>query len=135
MPMVLCNATSTLQSLMNSIFEYVVDVFLVVHLHVLLIYTDSYEEHLRHLEFVLCRLQENELYVRRSKCEAMIATTEFLGLYLWIHGIKVGKYRKKLFRNGLDQETSPSLEGLSGYYILSDGLSKLSCIRLLLSQI
>lgn len=96
MPMGLCNAPVTFQSLMNSIFEDDVDVFLVVYLDDLLVYSDSYENHLKHLELGLSRLQDNQLYVGKSKCKVMTTNTEFLGLQLGVHGIEVGEDRKKI---------------------------------------
>lgn len=63
MPMRLYNALATFQSLMNSIFSDIIINYLVVYLDDLLVYSNSYEEHLQHLEEVLSRLHKNQLYV------------------------------------------------------------------------
>lgn len=52
----LCNAPVTFQTLMNQVFHDVVDVFLVAHTDDLLIYSLTREDHLKHLEEVLSRL-------------------------------------------------------------------------------
>ena len=57
MPMGLCNAPATFQSLMNAIFSDCIDDFLVVYMDDLLIYSKTEEEHLRHIESVLRRLE------------------------------------------------------------------------------
>lgn len=67
MPVGLCNAPATFQALMNSIFNAVIDVYLVVYLDDLLIYINSHLEHLSHLEAILSWLKDNELYVGTSK--------------------------------------------------------------------
>lgn len=64
----LCNAPSTFQALMNSVFHDLIDIFMVVYLDDLLIYSNSYEEHLNHLEIVLSSLNDQNLYVGKSKC-------------------------------------------------------------------
>lgn len=55
MPMGLCNVPEMFQALLNNIFGDVIDVFLVVYLDDLLIYSNSYEEHLENLEILLAR--------------------------------------------------------------------------------
>lgn len=49
MPMALRKAPVTFQSLMNFIFGDVINAFFVVYLDDSLIYSDSYENHLKHL--------------------------------------------------------------------------------------
>lgn len=71
MPMGLRNAPATFQALMNAIFCDCIDEFLVVYLDDILIFSDSREDHLKHLGLVLSRLKENSLFVGRSKYELM----------------------------------------------------------------
>ena len=63
MPMGLCNAPATFQSLMNRIYYACIDKFLVINVDDLLICSESLEEHLQHLEIDLKSLRENKLYV------------------------------------------------------------------------
>lgn len=92
----LCNAPAPFQTLMNSIFNDIIDDFVVVYLNHLLVFSDSHENHLNHLQIVLSRLMNNELYVEKSKCEIFTLQTEFLGLQFGIDGISVGKDRKTI---------------------------------------
>ncbi len=69
MPMGLCNAPATFQSLMNRIFYDFLDDFLVVYMDDLLIFSKGEQSHLRHIELVLSRLKDNELFVSPKKCE------------------------------------------------------------------
>ena len=96
MPMGLCNAPSLFQTLMNNIFYDCVDDFLVVYMDDLLIYSKSYEEHIRQIETVLRRLQENNLFVSLKKCEFAKKQREFLGLIIDESGIQVDHDKIKI---------------------------------------
>ena len=67
MPMGLCNAPATFQSLMNQIFYDCVDVFMVVYMDDLLIFSKDEKSHLQHLDIVLSRLKDHRLYVSPKK--------------------------------------------------------------------
>lgn len=89
MPMGLCNAPATFQTLMNQIFSEYIDDFIVVYMDDLLVFSQSREEHLKHLELVLEKLQSGSLYVSPKKCSFMKEETEFLGMIVGREGIKV----------------------------------------------
>ena len=63
MPMGLCNAPATFQSLMNRIFYDCIDFFIVIYMDDILIFSKDEESHYKHLKIVLERLEENKLYV------------------------------------------------------------------------
>lgn len=112
MPMGLCNAPATFQSLMNSIFGDCIDVFMVVYVDDILIYSGSYEDHLKNLGIVLQRLLYNELYVGAEKAELMTRDTEFLGLQIGGKGVRVGDERKRIVK---DRPTPKSLTELRSF--------------------
>ena len=58
----LSNAPATFQSLMNDIFRDYLGKFVVGYLDDILIFSDTPEQHLQHLELVLKRLREHKLY-------------------------------------------------------------------------
>ena len=53
---------------MNDIFSDVLDVFVVIYLDDILIYSDNMNDHKKHVKEVLKRLQENWLYASPTKC-------------------------------------------------------------------
>ncbi len=89
MPMGLCNAPATFQSLMNSIFTDYIDDFMVIYMDDLLVYSKSVEDHMIHVRQVLQRLRENHLYVSPRKCDFMKSEIEFLGMIVGHNEIKV----------------------------------------------
>lgn len=98
MPMGLCNAPATFQSLMNHIFRDCLDEFVVVYIDDLLIFSKTEEDHYRHIETVFKRLSENELYVGTKKCTFFAEEVEFLGLIVGKHGIRIGEDRTDAVR-------------------------------------
>ena len=78
-PMGLCNAPSTFQCLMNSVYDSWLDVFVLVYLDDILVFSDSAEQHLLDVERVLQRLREHKLQVKRSKCEFFKTHVDYLG--------------------------------------------------------
>ena len=69
MPFGLTNALATFCNLMTNVLNEYLDVFVVVYLDDIVIYSQTLEEHLRHLRLVFSRLREHELYVKREKCQ------------------------------------------------------------------
>ena len=64
----LTNAPSTFQCLMNNFFRPHLWKFILVFFYDILIYSQSWEEHLRHLQTVLEILLTNKLFAKMSKC-------------------------------------------------------------------
>ena len=88
MPFGLCNAPGTFQYLMQDIFKNELDQCVAVYIDDILIYSRTYEEHLKHLELVLKKLKENQLYGKLSKCEFAMKRIEFLGYVIDQNGVQ-----------------------------------------------
>lgn len=80
----LCNSPATFKTLINIIFQDFIDVFLVVYMDYLLLFSKIEEEHLRHLETILSWLKAEQLYVARKKCSFMLEETEFFLFDRWM---------------------------------------------------
>ena len=79
MPFGLCNAPATFQGLMNRILRQFIAKFVIVYLDDIVIYSETEEDHLRHIRQVFEVLRANELYARPSKCEFLVKKLEFCG--------------------------------------------------------
>jgi hypothetical protein len=75
----LTNAPPHFTYLMNSVFMPELDKFVVVFIDDILIYSMNEEEHARHLQIVLTRLREHQLYAKFSKCAFWLEEIQFLG--------------------------------------------------------
>lgn len=65
----LCNGPSTFITLMNLVFRDKLDKFLIIYIDGIFIYSKSVEEHARHLEYVMQKPKENDLYANRATSE------------------------------------------------------------------
>ncbi len=65
MPFRLCNAPLTFTTLMNSIIYEKLDEFMIIYINDILVYSKTIEEHVKHLEHVLSKLQENQFFANK----------------------------------------------------------------------
>jgi len=78
---------------MNDIFSDVLDVFVVIYLDNILIYSDNIDNHKKHVKKVLKRLWENWLYASPTKCIFHQDRIEFLGFVLGVDGLRMDKLK------------------------------------------
>lgn len=74
-----CNAVATYQTLMNHLFGQYIGVFMDVYLDDILIYSDSLEDHVRHVQTVIDILQREKLYLNASKLKFLCSELKVLG--------------------------------------------------------
>jgi hypothetical protein len=91
----LMNASAHFMYLMNSVFMPELDQFVMVFIDDILMYSKSMEEHEEHLQIVLPRLREHQLYAKFSKCEFCINEVPFLGHVVSLEGIAVDPSKVK----------------------------------------
>ena len=84
----LTNAPATFQTLMNDIFRPYLDLFLIVYLDDICIYSRTEEEHEEHLRLVLTTLRKHKLYANASKCALFQTEIEFLGHVVAADGVR-----------------------------------------------
>jgi hypothetical protein len=65
----LCNALTTFMHVMNDVFRPFLDGFVIVYLDNIIIFSETWDEHVRHVKQVFDTLQREKLYVKLSKCE------------------------------------------------------------------
>jgi DNA replication protein DnaC len=64
----LTNAPAHFMYLMNFVFMLELDKFVVVFIDDILAYSNNEEEHKQHLQIILQRLRDHQLYAKFSKC-------------------------------------------------------------------
>ena len=65
----LTNAPAAFMDLMNRVFRPYMDLFVVVSIDDIIVYSKSMEEHVYHLRTPLQTLREHQLYAKFSKCD------------------------------------------------------------------
>jgi hypothetical protein len=79
MSFAICNAPTTFMCVMNDVFKPFLYDFVIVYLHDIIIFSGTWEEHVRHVKQVLDNLQREKLYVKLSKCEFGKTALVYLG--------------------------------------------------------
>jgi hypothetical protein len=115
MPIGLTNAPAVFMDLMNRVFREHLDMFVVVFIDDVLVYSGNKEEHEEHLRLVLTRLKEERLYAKLSKCEFWLEQVSFLGHVVNGSGISADPEKVKAARPKTVSEIKSFL-GMAGYY-------------------
>lgn len=79
LPFGLTNAPAVFQCLVNDVLRDMINVFCVVYLDDILIFSKNHRDHVKHVRLVLQRLLENRLFVKAEKCVFHTDSVEFLG--------------------------------------------------------
>jgi hypothetical protein len=79
MPFGLCNAPATFQRCMDTILKDMAWKFVITYLDDIIIYSDSIENHEKHLRGIYIRLQESGIALNKSKCKMFQSEIEILG--------------------------------------------------------
>jgi len=98
-PFGLSNAPLAFQRFMNDIFSDVLDVFVVIYLDNILIYSDNMNDHKKHIKEVLKRLRENRLYTSSTKCVFHQDRIKFLGFVLGVDGLRIDESKTQTIQN------------------------------------
>ena len=78
----LTNAPASFMSIVNNIFHFYSDKFIMAYLDDIMVYSTTWEELMKHLELVLSKLRVSRLYGKLSKCLFGIQEIEHLSFVL-----------------------------------------------------
>ena len=90
MPFGLTNAPAVFMDLMHRVFPPYLDLFVVVFVDDILIYSQSEEEHEDHLRIILQTLKDHQFYVKFNKYKVWLTEVKFLGHVMSASGVSVG---------------------------------------------
>jgi hypothetical protein len=119
MPFGLTNAPATFQAIMNTIFAPMLRKFVLVFMDDIFVYSRSLEEHKQHLTEVFKLLQDNQLYVKQSKCSFAQPQLEYLGHIIGVNGVATDPEKIAVIQNWPTPtfvKQVRSFLGLTGYY-------------------
>jgi hypothetical protein len=65
----ICNVATTFMRVMNDVFKPFLDDFVILYLDDIIIFSGTWDEHVRNVNQLLDTLKMEKLYVKLSKCE------------------------------------------------------------------
>ncbi|QRW26231.1 Retrotransposable element Tf2 protein [Rhizoctonia solani] len=89
MPFGLTNAPAAFQDMMNKIFRDLLDVYVIIYLDDILVFSLNEKDHEAHVREVLKRLQDNDLFCNIEKCHFHVKKIDYLGFIISEFGIEV----------------------------------------------
>jgi hypothetical protein len=89
MPFGPTNALAVFQHMANDIFRDFLDIFLVIYLDDVLIFSKTQEEHNAHFQQILQHLRDYSLYAKLEKCSFDYKQVKFLGYVVSSEGISI----------------------------------------------
>ncbi|WMV55181.1 hypothetical protein MTR67_048566 [Solanum verrucosum] len=115
----LTNASVVFMDLMNKVFRQYLDMFVIVFIDDILIYSRSEDDHVNHLRIVLQFIKDQQLFEKFSKCEFWLRSVAFLSHIISSNGIEIDPKKTEVVKSWprpLTPWDIRSFLGLAGYY-------------------
>lgn len=113
----LCNAPSTFQAIMNTIFRPFLRKFILVFFYDILIYSPSWNSHLDHVKQAMEILKQQKFFVKASKCTFGQQELEYLGHIVTCQGVKVDDKKIAAMLSWPKPQTITELQGFLGLIV------------------
>ena len=115
MPFGLMNAPAAFQCFMNDIFSDLLDVYVIVYLDDILIFSDDPSQHKAHVREVLRRLQKHSLYCHPDKCKFATDSVKYLGFFLLKDGLKIDPSKVKTILDWPEPRKVKEIQSFLGF--------------------
>ncbi|MBW0544406.1 hypothetical protein O181_084121 [Austropuccinia psidii MF-1] len=115
MPFGLTNAPASFRNLVNDIFADFLNIFVVVYLYDIMVFSSSEEEHVKHVASVLQRLRDNNLFSKSSKCVFHASSVEYLGYVVSSEGLKMDSSKVQQILNSPQPKNIKAFQSLLGF--------------------
>ncbi len=101
----LANASITFQSYINSALRKFLNVFVIVYLDDILIYSQNEEEHTNHVRLVLKRFKKYKLFAKLSKCDFDLKKIDYLKFIIEVNDIRMNLARIAIVKKWIESTT------------------------------
>ncbi|KAI2659133.1 Transposon Tf2-9 polyprotein [Labeo rohita] len=119
MPFGLVNSPSYFQAFVNDVFRDMLNRWVIVYMDDILVYSNSYAEHVQHVRSVLQRLVQHKLYAKEEKCQFHQQSIAFLGYIISPEGVAMDETKVRAVQNWPQPRTLKELQrflGFSNFY-------------------
>ncbi|MBW0463257.1 hypothetical protein O181_002972 [Austropuccinia psidii MF-1] len=115
MPFGFTNATASFKNLVNDIFAHFLDIFVLVYLDDIMVFSSSEEEHVKHVASVLQILRDNNLFAKPSKCIFHASSVEYFGYVVSSEGLKMDSSKVQQILNWTQPKNTKALQSFLGF--------------------
>lgn len=115
MPFGLTNGPASFQHYINDSLREYLDVFCTAYLDDILIYSDTLEEHKKHVRQVLERLRKYGLQADIAKCEFHVQEVKYLGLIVGTRGIRMDPEKISAVADWPQPKNVKDVQGFLGF--------------------
>ena len=100
---------------MNNIFSELLDVYVIIYVDDILIYSNDPSKHTEHIREVLHRLCKNGLYARPDKCRFSSDTIKYLGFILSKDGLKMDPSKVQTIQDWPEPHKIKDIQSFLGF--------------------
>ncbi|KAI2652387.1 Transposon Tf2-9 polyprotein [Labeo rohita] len=119
MPFGLANSPSNYQAFVNDVFRDMLNRWVIVYIDDILIYSNTFTDHVQHVRTVLQRLIQHKLYAKEEKCQFHQESVAFLGYMISPEGVAMDETKVNAVHNWPLPKTLKELQrflGFSNFY-------------------
>ena len=115
MPFGLTNAPAGFQCFLNTIFADLLDVFVIIYLDDILIFSLNKEDHVKHVSEVLRRLQKHNLFAKGEKCVFHTDSVEYLSHIIGLGGLWMDLGKVKIIQDWPEPKKVKDIQSFLGF--------------------
>jgi transposase InsO family protein len=115
MPFGLTNAPAIFQGMMQDIFRDMLDIYVIIYLDDILIFSPDLETHEQHVKSVLERLRTFGLYCKLEKCYFDQTAVSYLGMDITANGIQMSNDKIQTIQDWTAPTTVKQVQSFLGY--------------------
>ena len=119
MPFGVANAPATFQRMMNSLFKEELDAFVLVYLDDILVFSQTLEDHIRHIRTALQKMRDAKFFARLHKCSFFQEKVEYLGFDVSRDGVQPSPEKVRTVVEWPQPQSVKDIRsflGLAGFY-------------------
>jgi Reverse transcriptase (RNA-dependent DNA polymerase) len=115
MPFGLTNAPGGFQRFLNGIFSDLLDVYVIIYLDDILIFSGNKDDHFRHVSEVLKRLCKHGLYANGKKCDFHSESVDYLGHMIGPNGLQMDPAKVKVIQDWPELRKVKDIQSFLGF--------------------
>ena len=106
---------SGFQWILNTIFADLLDVFIIIYLDDILIFSLNEEDHIKHVSEVFCRLRKHNLFANGKKCIFHTDSVEYLGHIIGPGGLRMDLAKVKIIQDWPEPQKVKDVQSFLGF--------------------